>query len=150
MAESGAQAVEQVLDNFDALAQTAKEQESALSTNTKKIEKSEGFLQFSNLAAELLYNRWRAFSGIIPLYTRFRGNRLTLHELSRPSPGLELPQLEKPGQALYHKPCRALIVKAGDGALVACTKLQLENKKAVDARNFANGFLVSTPVAHFE
>lgn len=80
----------------------------------------------------------------IPVHTTFRNRRIQLHEIQDPeasksptgcSDAKDVPL----GTLAFDDEHFTLFIRCGDGWL-ACTKVQVEGKRALDIRNFLNGY----------
>lgn len=103
-----------------------------------QLSKDAGLLDWSSPALDL-DARIRAFYPWPIAYTWLRGTRLNLLE-ARPYPGEAWPGEGKamPGAVLGLDKARGIMVQTGDG-LIALRRLQLQTKKALPFREFANG-----------
>lgn len=105
------------------------------------FKKDDGLLGF-NLGSEELDARVRAFFPWPVAFSYLKGQRLNILE-SYPYPGETWPaasglKAPEPGTVLGIDKARGLMVQTGDG-LLALRRLQLQNKKALPYREFANG-----------
>ncbi len=103
------------------------------------IKKDDGLLDFAALGAEELDRHIRAYYPWPMGFTCLRGQRLNILE-SFPYPGEIWPGMETsaPGTLLALDKKRGLMVKTIDG-LLALRRLQIQSKKALPYRDFANG-----------
>lgn len=103
-----------------------------------QLSKDDGLLDWS-LPALDIDARIRAFWPWPVAYSYLRGTRLSLLE-ARPYPGEAWPGEGRavPGTVLGLDKARGLMVQTGDG-LIALGRLQLQTKKALPYREFANG-----------
>jgi methionyl-tRNA formyltransferase len=107
------------------------------------IGKEEGLVDWSRPALEI-DAKIRAFYPWPVTYTWLGASRLNLLE-ARPYPGEKLPPAcgegarpGRPGEVLALDKTRGIMVQTGDG-LLALRRLQLQTKKALPFREFANG-----------
>ena len=114
-------------------------QDNALATVTRKLERTDGAADWT-LPAETLARRCRAYSPWPGLYTHWQGKTLKLMEVS-PLPDSVIPELSegRPGQVLSVIPAAAVAVATG-GGLLSLSRLQLEGRKLVTAREFLAGY----------
>ena len=119
LAEAGA---EWIIDNISALP-TPTKQDDEKATFTRKFEKNDGAVDFSDCAAEEAYRKIVAFQGFPKVKYTFFGLSCILLDVHVLGPG---------ETALLTIPC-------ADGAL-AVQKLQPEGRKAMDAKSFLNGY----------
>lgn len=110
------------------------QQDDSQSTYAKKIEKSEGLIDWSE-DAYLIDRKIRAFNPFPICYTSFKNDRLRIHSASI----VDWPLSEQlsAGAMIIHSD--KLIVKCGKYSL-AIDKLQLPGKKTMSAADFINGF----------
>ena len=98
------------------------------------VRKSDGLVDWS-CAAEALYDRYRAYQPWPGIHTTLAGTRLLLHGCRAvPDPDPR----GTPGQVIDIDKRLGLLVQTGSG-LLAAALLQLQARKAVDARSFVNG-----------
>lgn len=133
----GAELLSRVLAAIAADAAIARPQEGEPSF-CPLLKKDDGLLDFG-LGAEELDARVRAFYPWPVAYSYLKGLRLNILE-SFPYPGESWPGREgaAPGTIVALDKARGLMVQSGDG-LLALRRLQLQNKKALPYREFANG-----------
>jgi len=117
----------------------AQPQDNALATVTRKLERTDGLTDWT-LPAETLARRCRAYSPWPGLYTEWKGKALKLLEISL-LPDSVSPELVegRPGQVLSAIPATAAAVATGNG-LLGLSRLQLEGRRAVTAREFLAGY----------
>ena len=114
-------------------------QDSALATVSRKLERADGAADWTQ-PAETLARQCRAYSPWPGLYTQWEGKNLKLLEVSL-LPDSVSPELVegRPGQVLSVIPATTAAVKTGDG-LLGLSRLQLEGRRAVTAREFLAGY----------
>ncbi len=130
--EAGAKLIVSTLQKLEAGTATRTVQDEALSTHTKKLDKSLGDIDFTKTAVEIE----RLIRGLNPwpsAYTRYNGKTLKIWKaqvIDRDYDG-------QPGQ-IVDKTKQAIIVKTGKGAL-AITELQIEGKKRMTTESYMCG-----------
>lgn len=131
MLAPGVEALEAALASLESGHPTFLPQDHAKATPAPKLRKEEGRLDFA-LPAKTLHDRIRAFSPWPGGYALLNGKTVYFRET-------EAPALEKrlaPGEAEISN--GRLFVGTGEGALEVL-KIQLEGKRAMAIRDFANG-----------
>jgi methionyl-tRNA formyltransferase len=136
----GAELLSRVLRELAAGKAVSRPQEGTVSF-CPLLKKDDGLLDFS-LGSEELDARVRAFYPWPMAFSHLKGLRLNILE-SFPYPGESWPtgpgdKAPEPGSVLGIDKARGLMVQTGDG-LLALRRLQLQNKKALPYREFANG-----------
>lgn len=130
--EAGAKLIVSTLQKLQDGTATRTVQDEALSTHTKKLDKSLGDIDFTKDAVEIE----RLIRGLNPwpsAYTRYNGKTLKVWKaqvIDRDYEG-------QPGQ-IVDKTKQAIIVKTGKGAL-AITELQMEGKKRMTTESYMCG-----------
>ncbi|MBQ9699470.1 MAG: methionyl-tRNA formyltransferase [Lachnospiraceae bacterium] len=130
--EAGANLIVSTLQKLESGTATRTVQDEALSTHTKKLDKSLGDIDFTKSAVEIE----RLIRGLNPwpsAYTRYNGKTLKIWKaqvIDRDYDG-------QPGQ-IVDKTKQAIIVKTGKGAL-AITELQIEGKKRMTTESYMCG-----------
>ena len=119
LAEAGA---EWIIENISSLP-TPVAQENEKATFTRKFEKNDGAVDFSDSTAEEAYRKIVAFQGFPKVKYSFFGVPCIILEA----------HVMKPGEAAL------LTIPCLEGAL-AVEKLQPEGRKAMDAKSFLNGY----------
>jgi methionyl-tRNA formyltransferase len=109
-------------------------QDPTLVTHCKKIAKTDGQVDWSLNARELV-NRFRAFSPWPGIYTFFESKRLTIRNVTG---YLQQKSSPKPGAMRFDSTRNSLAVQCGDGEIYI-DRLQFEGKKETDGRSFWNG-----------
>lgn len=110
-------------------------QSDAGATPAPKIRKEDARIDFS-MPARVIYNRMRAFTPAPGPYTFFRGTRLQVLS-AEPVPG---DTLKKAGTVI-RADAAGIRVQTGEGGLLLKT-VKPENRKAMEARDFINGFKI--------
>jgi methionyl-tRNA formyltransferase len=109
-------------------------QEHALATLAPMLKKEDGRIDWM-LPAEQVWWRVRGLRPWPGAYTTFRGKNLRLWSAARPAPGP--PCAQEPGTLVADR--KRLCVACGQGTLLEIQELQLEGRKRISARDFANG-----------
>jgi methionyl-tRNA formyltransferase len=149
LADVGARMLVAVLDRMARGPVRGAPQDPALATLCRLITKSDGLVAWSE-SARVIYNRFRAYQPWPGLFTVFRGEHLAIRDC-RPAgdaaeapPGAApaappgAPPAPAPGTVVSMDRAGGLLVQTGAG-LLRVTELQLQQKKATDARSFVNG-----------
>ena len=123
-------------------------QDNAQATVSRKLERADGEADWS-LSAEALARQCRAYDPWPGLYTRWNGKVLKLLEVSA-LPDTVSPELGegRPGRVVSDFPSIPAAVETGDG-LLSVSRLQLEGRRAVTAREFLAGY-PDLLAAHFD
>ena len=110
-----------------------------MATVSRKLERADGLTDWT-LPAETLARRCRAYSPWPGLYTEWEGKTLKLLEVTL-LPDSVSPELVegRPGQVLSAISAAAAAVTTGAG-LLGLSRLQLEGRKPVTAREFLAGY----------
>jgi methionyl-tRNA formyltransferase len=138
MAEAGAPLVIDSLLRLDRGEITPRPQDNSLATHAPLLKKENGNLDWSLPAAQL-YNRIRGFDLWPGAYTYFRGQQCRVwgkpahHDAQQ-----ELLQpVRTPGSLTHHE--GELFVACGESTWLRVETIQLQGKKRITAREFANG-----------
>jgi methionyl-tRNA formyltransferase len=99
------------------------------------LQKEDGRIDFSRTAAEIS-NRLRGFQPWPGAFTDFRGKSLNVFA-ARPIAGAATPS-PSPGTLIYRD--ERLLVGCGSNTALELIEVQLEGKKRMAARDFANGY----------
>jgi methionyl-tRNA formyltransferase len=132
LSQLGALLLVETLRAFDAGELQPTPQDDSQATLAPLLKKEDGRVDFSRRAQEIS-NRLRGFQPWPGAFTTFRGKQLVLHG-ARPGKG---PKLE-PGELLSHGD--SLYVGAGQDSALELLEVQIEGKKRMSARDFANGY----------
>lgn len=132
LSQLGAQLLIETLRAYDAGEIQPTPQDNAQASLAPILKKEDGRVDFSRTAQEIS-NRLRGFQPWPGAFTTFRGKQLTLHA-ARPTaePGLAA------GELLFRSD--SLCVGAGHDTTLELLEVQLEGKKRMSARDFANGY----------
>jgi methionyl-tRNA formyltransferase len=138
MSEAGAPLVIESLLRFDRGEISPKPQDNALASQAPMLKKELGNLDWSRPAAQL-YNRIRGFDPWPGAYTYFRGQMCRVW--ARPANRDAQPQLLHPAitPGSLHSDADQLYVACGEGTWLRVETIQLEGKKRITAKEFANG-----------
>ncbi len=117
----------------------ANPQDNAQATVSRKLERANGAADWT-LPANTLARQCRAYAPWPGLYTQWEGKTLKLLEVS-PLPNSVSPELVegRPGQVFSISPAAPATVTTGCG-LLGLSRIQLEGRKAVTAREFLAGY----------
>lgn len=141
LATLGAKGIISTLDDLqNDPAVGAVEQDHDLACYAKKLNKSEGQIDWS-LKAKDIANRIRAFNPWPVCYSEYNGERVRiLHAKAQLAEAVE----GKPDQIgqVISADANGILVQTKDGA-VLLTKLQRQGGKALDAKDFLQGFAIS-------
>ena len=113
----------------------AQPQEDAQATTSRKLDRADGLADWM-LPAETLARQCRAYTPWPGLYTQWEGKTVKLLEVSAmPEDGRK----SKPGEVVADGSLVPAAVVTGDG-LLGLSRLQLEGRRAVSAREFLAGY----------
>jgi len=133
MSEAGAPLMAETLSKLTRGVIAPVPQDSSLATYAPLLEKEHGEIDWS-LPARQIYNRMRGFSPWPGAYSTFRGQ--TCQIWGRP-PGFAASQGEDPGTLRVTRD--GVDVVCGGGTVLRLETVQIEGRKRVTAREFANG-----------
>jgi methionyl-tRNA formyltransferase len=138
MAEAGAPLVIDSLLRFDRGEISPRPQDNALASQAPMLKKEFGNLDWSLPAAQL-YNRIRGFDPWPGAYTHFRGQmcRVWARPVNRDAPQQLLQSAMTPG--LLQTNADELYIACGESTWLRIETIQLEGKKRITAKEFANG-----------
>ncbi len=137
LAEAGAPLVTETLRRLESRAIRAVAQNNPEATFAPPLKKEDGRIDWS-LPARKIYCRMRGFQPWPGAFTQFRGQKCAVWA----RPAAELRVSEAPG-ALQTEG-GDLIVVCGEGTTLRVESVQLEGRKRVTAREFANGARLAT------
>ncbi len=132
LSELGALLLIETLRAFDSGELHATPQDNSQATLAPILKKEDGRVDFNRSAVEIA-NRLRGFQPWPGAFTSFRGKQLTIHA-ARPGTGPKL----LPGELLVNSD--SLFIGAGQDSALELLEVQLEGKKRMAARDFANGY----------
>lgn len=95
--------------------------------------------------SNLIYNKYRALCGFMPLTTNWHGTPVKLLKVCKnQTPNVEADL--KPGQLVYDKQRHKMFVKCGGkGGYVCIEKLKIPGHKTMSGKDFYNGFVYMKP-----
>lgn len=137
LAASGAELLVRTLKGVADKKITAKPQDHTLASLAPILTKEDGRIDFQKSAEEIV-NRLRGFQPWPGAFTIFRGKSLNIHQ-AKPVGETSLP----PG--MIHFSNNQLLAGAGHGSVVEILELQPEGKKRMSAKDFANGYRLTSP-----
>jgi methionyl-tRNA formyltransferase len=138
MSEAGAPLMAETLSKLARGVIAPIAQDSSLATSAPLLEKEHGKIDWS-LPARQIYNRMRGFSPWPGAYSMFRGQ--TCQIWGRPA-DLSAAGENAPGTLVVSG--EAVAAVCGEGSLLRLETVQLEGRKRVTAREFANGARLKT------
>lgn len=110
-------------------------QDDTMATYAPMLKREDGLIEWTMTAGELA-NRVRAFQPWPGTYTKFRGHRLIICR-ARETPSENVPD---PPPSIINIDDLALTVICGGNTALRTEELQIEGKRRVTGREFANGF----------
>jgi methionyl-tRNA formyltransferase len=135
IAEAGAPLMHDTLRKLSRGEIQPKLQDNSLATLAPPLKKSEGQIDWTKPAASI-YNQIRAFDPWPGAYTRFRGQ--LCHIWGRPaSQPLGMNGVQKPGTIMAER--NKVLVFCGSASFLGLDFVQIEGRKRMTAREFANG-----------
>ena len=135
LAEIGANLMVQTLNRLKAGAVTAIPQDNSRATLAPILEKEDGQIDFSRTNAEIL-NRLRGFQPWPGAYTKFRGKNLQILKAQLASESVPPSEMTAIGNRL--------LLGCGKNTSLEILELQLEGKKRTSARDFIQGYRLSS------
>ena len=135
LATGGADLMIETLNRLAGGAITPQAQDHSQATLAPVLQKDDGLMEFSRSAQEL-FNRWRGFQPWPGAFTTFRGRQLKVISAAVAAARPVASPLPEGGLALV---ADALLCGCGGGSLLELVSVQLEGKKAMSGRDFANG-----------
>ena len=130
LADAGAALLHETIDSWVAGSVSAQPQDPEAATLTRPLERADAELDLRRPVHDL-YNQWRAFQPWPGAFVMVDGQRVVVAEMEQPlAEGRPVGRASLDGDSL--------IVGCGSGAL-RLTRLQPEGRKAMSARDFANG-----------
>jgi methionyl-tRNA formyltransferase len=109
------------------------DQDHSKATFTKRIEKKQGQISWSDLSAQEIYNRYRAFKKWPGIFSYFKGKKFFLEEITL----LEKNSKERPGQVMKYDEYLAVQTK---DQMIIMKKIKLAGKKTVNTKDLINGY----------
>src|SRR5215831_13105928 len=133
LADAGAPLVIETLLRLNQDALRSQAQDSSQATSAPPLKKADGRIDWS-LPATTIYNRMRALQPWPGTYTSFRGTTCRLFGRA----ATKSPDVNAPGGTVLHG-SNGVFVNCGAGSALELEWIQLEGRKRVTARDFANG-----------
>jgi methionyl-tRNA formyltransferase len=143
MSEAGAGLVVDSLWQLDRGAISPQPQDHASASYAPILKRDDGWIAWPRTAQEI-YNRMRGFAPWPGAYTTFRGQ--VCHLWGRPEKGGAAANHIAPGQVVHST--KDVYVVCGEGTCLRLESVQIEGRKRVLARDFANGARLA-PDEHF-
>jgi methionyl-tRNA formyltransferase len=137
LAASGAALMLRTLEGLAAGTLPASPQDHAAATLAPILTKEDGRIDFNRTATEIV-NRWRGFQPWPGAYTALGGKKLTLTALHADPQTTAL----APGTVIAARD--SLLIACAGGSVLACTGLQLEGRRRMDAAEFLRGAAIAT------
>jgi methionyl-tRNA formyltransferase len=134
MSEIGADLVVESLVRFDRGDISPLPQDSQKASYAKILKKEDGRIDWSRNPQQI-YNRMRGFAPWPGTYTKFRGQ--TCHIWAHPVSGGVPAESIAPGEIVSST--SEIYVGCGDGTYLLLDSVQIEGRKRISAREFANG-----------
>ncbi len=134
MAEAGAPLVAESLRKLSRGEITPRTQDHSQATRASLLKKEDGRLDW-NLTAQQIYNRIRGLQPWPGAYTNFRGQ--LCHVWGRPATSMKAALGAAPGTLTLAE--GEMRVACGEGTWLRLEHVQLEGRKRITAREFANG-----------
>jgi methionyl-tRNA formyltransferase len=134
MSTLGAELITESLLRFDRGEISPIPQEEKNTTYAPILKKENGRIDW-NLPAHQIYNRMRGFDPWPGSYTTFRGQ--TCHLWGRPEPSSAATTHTSPGDIVPF--LKEIHVACGEGTRLKLESIQIEGRKKISAREFANG-----------
>lgn len=138
LAETGAPLVIETLLRLNQGDLRARAQDSSRATSAPPLKKADGRIDWS-LPATAIYNRMRALQPWPGTYTTFRGTACRLFGRPAANPT----GVDAPVGTISHS-VAGIFVNCGAGTALDLESIQLEGRKRVTARDFANGAHLQT------
>jgi len=146
LATMGAKEIMATLADYHELVNTAKEQPEEGATAAPKVSPEMGNLDWEHQDAPKLYSQWRAFGDTLGVFTYYGDLRIKVMKIERPGAfefpmrkGDRIGDIGTAGELRYDKKQNLLWVKC-KGGWIACSRLQIDGKRPLDATSFVNGY----------
>jgi methionyl-tRNA formyltransferase len=151
LAKIGSKLLVDTVNNLDTRRETAIPQDITQVTKAPKVQKEWAELDFVNMTAWQAEQINRAIGEDYPLHTLYKNKphkntktpkvfSVQLRDLFLPTKRILLDAGDPPGTFTYDHHTETLQMVFRDGSVVACSHLQFENKKIIEAKDFANGY----------
>jgi methionyl-tRNA formyltransferase len=134
MSTLGAELIAESLLRFDRGEISPTPQEEKTTTYAPILKKENGRIDW-NLPAHQIFNRMRGFDPWPGTYTTFRGQ--TCHLWGHPEPSGAATMHTSPGDIVLSP--KEISVACGEGTRLKLESIQIEGRKKISAREFANG-----------
>jgi methionyl-tRNA formyltransferase len=125
------------LDGLAAGTLAPHKQNNAEATLAPILTKEDGCIDFKR-SAQKIFNRWRGFQPWPGAWTMLHGKKLTIGAMQIAAETTTL----APGTVIAAKD--TLLIACGAGSVLACTALQFEGRKRMDAPEFLRGVNISS------
>ena len=139
MSEIGANLVVESLLRFDRGEISPQPQDSQKASYAKILKKEDGQIDWA-LNAKQIYNRMRGFTFWPGSYATFRGQ--TCHLWGRPATRGAAGAIVTPGEIVPST--KEIYIVCGEGTCIRLEALQIEGRKKLSSREFANGARLAT------
>uniref|UniRef100_A0A182W5M6 Methionyl-tRNA formyltransferase, mitochondrial n=1 Tax=Anopheles minimus TaxID=112268 RepID=A0A182W5M6_9DIPT len=143
LANIGAKCLNTCIEGLEIYYQNQKIQNDAEATYAPKIDQKFAEIIWKSSTAVRIYDLYRSLYGLRPLLTTFGGDVVKIFKLSfnreQSLPTQTMPN--EPGHVEYSKRTKQLLVRCGDGRLLAILQLSVGGKKILTGQDFYNGFL---------
>lgn len=143
MSDAGAQLVVDTLRKLERREIAPQPQDESQASVAPRLKKQHGLIDWACSARDI-YNRIRGLAPWPGVYTAFRGK--TCHIWGRPADAAPAPPAEPPGSLVVSGD--AVRVICGNSSWLQMEVVQIEGRKRITAREFANGAHL-TPGEHF-
>ncbi|KAL1919701.1 uncharacterized protein VTP21DRAFT_1632 [Calcarisporiella thermophila] len=139
LAEYGASALVDVVQNLDHYRANSISQDSSQITHARKIQKSMSVVDWKQMDADEVYRLHRAIGHQFPLRTQFDGKTVQLLQPFLPPASTHNSFL--PGSVTLTPD--AILITCADGSQVGFRKVKFEGRGAIGPKDFANGYLMN-------
>ncbi|KAI9483462.1 MAG: formyl transferase, partial [Benjaminiella poitrasii] len=145
LADIGSRLLVDTVRHFHERKQNAQIQDISQASKAPKVRKEWSELDFKNMSAWQAEQLHRAIGEQYPLRTGFNRKKdlvvqlLDLHLVPLNDRHTQLDQIEL-GNFVWDEKSQSLHIVFGDGSIIACSKLKVENKGIISAADFANGY----------
>ena len=134
MREIGAGLIVESLQRFDRGEISPAPQDSSRASSAPILKKENGRIEWARTAQQI-YNRMRGFTPWPGTFASFRGQ--TCHLWGRPESAVPIERNTTPGEIISST--KEIHVVCGEGTCLRLESVQLEGRKRISAREFANG-----------
>ncbi|XP_073820420.1 methionyl-tRNA formyltransferase, mitochondrial [Musca autumnalis] len=142
LSEKGADLLWQVISGYPQSFENPMKQNDQEATHAPKITPEIYEINWNNLTALQVYNRYRALYSFKSLTSKFQQKSIELLEITLPpqTPS-SVNSSSSPGSLFYHNKRKCLRVQCANNTFIEVHRLRIEGKKAMSAMDFNNGFL---------